>query len=167
MSKAYPKHVASTLFATVLCLLVWNPVQATESMTKESAQALVQPLYDYLSGKANADDAFANMANDWRSYSSATEYRLQAETVKAISGLRKHVVPDLNWPIHDVIINDNYIVIRGTGSGTPIADFFGVPPSGKSFAIMAIDIHEVVDGKIARTWHVEGWADAIRQLSAD
>jgi len=155
----------STIFATVLSLLVWNAAQADKSITKESAQALVQPFYDFLSGKANADEAFANMADDWRSYSSDTEHRSQEATTKAIGGLRKHIAPDLSWAIHDVIVNDDYIVIRGEGSGTPIADFLGVPPSGKSFAVMSIDVHKIIDGKIASTWHVENWADAIRQLN--
>jgi len=129
MFEAYRAQWASALFATVLALFVGHTAQANDSMTPESAQALVQPFYDYLSGKVDADSAFVNMADDWRSYSSDTGYRPQEETVKAVGGLRQHVTPDLNWTIHDVIVNDNYIVIRGEGSGTPIADFFGVPQS--------------------------------------
>lgn len=167
MFTAYRRQWASTILATVLGLLTWGSAQAEDSMTKESAQALVQPFYDYLSGKASAEEAFVNMADDWRSYSSDTGIRSQEETVGAIGGLRQHVAPDLNWASHDVIVTDSYIVIRGEGSGTPIADFFGVPPTGKSFAVMSIDIHQVVDGKVASTWHVENWAEAIKQLSAD
>jgi len=113
MFEAYRSHWASRLFASVFVLLVWNSAQADDSMTQESAQALVQPFYDYLSGKVDADNAFVNMADDWRSYSSDTGFRSQEETVNAVGGLRKHVTPNLNWTIHDVIVNDNYIVIRG------------------------------------------------------
>jgi hypothetical protein len=30
---------------------------------------------------------------------------------------------------------------------------------------MSIDIHEVAQGKIVKSWHVEDWATAIKQLS--
>lgn len=47
---------------------------------------------------------------------------------------------------------------------TPAADFLGVSPSGRSFRIMTIDIQDVEDGRIARTFHVEDWLPAARQL---
>ena len=47
-----------------------------------------------------------------------------------------------------------------------VADLFGVPHSGKSFRIMAIDIQTIRDGKIARTYHLENWLSALGQLRA-
>ena len=38
-----------------------------------------------------------------------------------------------------------------------------MPKAG--FKIMTIDIHEVKDGKIVQSYHVEDWARAIRQVS--
>ena len=35
----------------------------------------------------------------------------------------------------------------------------------KNSKIMAIDVHTVEDGKIKRTYHLEDWAGAMRQLS--
>ena len=35
---------------------------------------------------------------------------------------------------------------------------------GKSFKTMAIDIHEVLGGKIKKTWHIEDWLTALNQL---
>ena len=45
--------------------------------------------------------------------------------------------------------------------------FPGIDPEiikGKSFKTMAIDIHEVLDGKIKKTWHIEDWLTAPNQL---
>uniref|UniRef100_UPI003A938C71 ester cyclase n=1 Tax=Hoeflea sp. TaxID=1940281 RepID=UPI003A938C71 len=50
-------------------------------------------------------------------------------------------------------------------TGTPVTPFFGVDGEGRSFDIMTIDIHELEDGVIARTYHVEDWAGALQQLS--
>jgi hypothetical protein len=35
---------------------------------------------------------------------------------------------------------------------------------GRSFDILTIDIHELEDGVIVRTYHVEDWAGALQQL---
>ena len=47
--------------------------------------------------------------------------------------------------------------------------FPGIDPEvlkGRSFKTMAIDIHEVLDGKIKKTWHFEDWLTALEQLLA-
>jgi len=43
---------------------------------------------------------------------------------------------------------------------------FGVDGKGKGFDILTIDIHTLEGGKIIRSYHVEDWAGALRQLSA-
>ena len=58
------------------------------------------------------------------------------------------------------------VIVRGEVTGTPAGDLFGVPHSGKSFRIMAIDIQTIRDGKIARTYHLENWLSALGQLRA-
>src|ERR1700738_2987241 len=52
---------------------------------------------------------------------------------------------------------------RGDVTGTPAGDLFGVPHTGKSFRMMAVDIQTIKDGQIARTFHMENWLSAIGQ----
>ena len=42
----------------------------------------------------------------------------------------------------------------------------GAPHSGKSFKLMSIDVHTIEDGKLTRSYHLEDWMGAVRQLSA-
>jgi len=42
----------------------------------------------------------------------------------------------------------------------------GIPPKNRKLAIQAIDIHEVRNGKIVRTWHTEDWLTGLHQLGA-
>jgi predicted ester cyclase len=42
----------------------------------------------------------------------------------------------------------------------------GVPHGGKSFKLMSIDVHTIADGKLTRSYHLEDWMGAVRQLSA-
>ena len=56
------------------------------------------------------------------------------------------------------------MIVRSRASGTPQGPFFGVDGKGKSFTILAIDIHTLQNGKISKSYHVEDWAGAIAQL---
>ena len=42
----------------------------------------------------------------------------------------------------------------------------GTPTNGKGFKIMSIDIQTIQGGRISHTYHLEDWADAMRQLTA-
>lgn len=47
-----------------------------------------------------------------------------------------------------------------------VGEFLGVAQSGHAFRVMTIDVHEVQDGRVPRTYHVEDWARAARRLRA-
>ncbi len=51
-------------------------------------------------------------------------------------------------------------------SGTQRAAFLGIPAANRRMSIQAIDIHELEDGKIIRTWHTEDWMTGLQQLGA-
>ena len=102
---------------------------------------------------------------DWESigdYSGKTKNR---ENFLAQMGGMAKLVPDLNWAIEDMFEDDDKVVVRSRATGTPSGPFFGVDGQGRSFDIMTIDVHELEDGRIVRSYHVEDWAGALRQLS--
>lgn len=152
---------------TILATVAAAPAHA-QTITVEQARAQVAPFYDMLNQPAAKDLkalAEAVIAPDWKSYSSETEFKGREAFVGQVAGFGK-AIPDLKWEIKELFVSGDRIIVRGEGSGTPAAPIFGVPPAGKSFRIMAIDIHTVRGGKLAATHHVEDWAGAIRQLSA-
>jgi predicted ester cyclase len=75
-------------------------------------------------------------------------------------------IPDMRWELLEVLVAGDRVIVRGEQSGTPAGELFGVPHGGKSFRMMAIDIHTIRDGKIAKTFHVEDWRGALEQLRA-
>ncbi len=104
------------------------------------------------------------LADDWVSigtYDGAKKDR--TAFLKQVGGFME-LIPDLAWRIEEVIASGDRYVVRSRATGTPRGAFFGVPPSGKKFDIMTIDIHTVRDGRIAQTYHVEDWATALGQL---
>jgi steroid delta-isomerase-like uncharacterized protein len=113
----------------------------------------------------NMELILASTTEDWQSCSGPEHCRGRDASAKVFAGFAD-ALPNMKHEIKDVVISGNRIVVRGMVSGTPKGDFFGVPHTGGSFSIMAIDVHEMRDGRIARTWHVENWAAALSQLRA-
>lgn len=166
-------------YALILAVLVGCNSQATTAtkpstmstpiLTEAAAIELVQPFYDFLGGDATLEQVQPSYHADWRSYNSNTTSRTMEETAGFVSGPLGQMIPDLKWEIKGVYITPkNEVIIRGEATGTPAGDnFMGNPiPGGKSFKFMSIDIHELRDGKIAKTYHVEDWLDAVRQVAA-
>jgi steroid delta-isomerase-like uncharacterized protein len=61
---------------------------------------------------------------------------------------------DAHITLDDVIIKDDKVVTRWTGTGTHDGNLMGIPPTGKAVSFTGIRIFRVADGKI-----VEGWVD--------
>ena len=111
-------------------------------------------------------DAFnALITDDWQSvgdYSGDTKD--SASFRKTMDGTAKFI-PDFTIAVQDMYVAGDVIIVRGRATGTPKGSFMGVDGDGRGFDIMTIDIHEIRDDKIAKTYHVEDWAGAMRQLA--
>ena len=131
-------------------------------------KATMQKFYDFLSNpgsKTHAAAFKASVTDDWQSignYSGKNKSR--AKFLAQVGGFGK-LIPDLNWAVEDMIQEGGKVVVRGRATGTPKGPLFGVDGKGKKFDILTIDIHTIKDGKIVKTYHVEDWAGALRQLS--
>ena len=132
-------------------------------------KAVVQTFYDFLSNPTSAQHADAVKANTTANWESVGDYSGKTKPRKKflaqVGGFGK-LIPDLNWAVEEMIQEGNKVVVRGRATGTPKGPLFGVDGKGKAFDILTIDIHTLEGGKIVRTYHVEDWAGALRQLSA-
>ncbi|MFO0986975.1 MAG: ester cyclase [Alphaproteobacteria bacterium] len=127
-----------------------------------------RPFYEALTAAPGRDAAalvLSATAPDWVSCGGNDLCSPRDKTAAAIAGFGK-AVPDLKWEIKEVLVSGDRVVVRGEATGTPAGAFMGVPHGGKSFRIMSIDVHTVVNGKLARSYHIEDWMGAVRQLSA-
>lgn len=155
---------AATAAATTL--LAAGSVSA-EPLTIAQAQALLTPFYGALDQPATKDTRALvekALSPDWKSYSNERDYKGREAFIGMVSGLAKSV-PDMRWEVKEMLVSGNRVIVRSMASGTPQGQFMGMPVTGnKSFSIMAIDIHTIVDGKATVAHHVEDWAAALRQL---
>lgn len=164
-----PLH--SRICAALVLLAIGAPVGVAHAQNARlgpaEARALVAPFYEALNRPATKDVAALvgrTMAPEWRSFSSDATSKGREEVVQQLTGFGK-AVPDLAWKIDEVLVDGDRIVVRGEASGTPSGPFFGVPHGGRSFRVMSIDIHTVQNGRIVRSYHIEDWASAMRQLA--
>jgi predicted ester cyclase len=154
--------IAALLNAAVLS-------QAHADMSLEAARSRVAPFYKALNAEFAADSAELirqATAPDWVSCRTAEICNSRDEVIAGVAARLKSV-PDLKWQITDIQVSGNQVTVRGEATGTPAGDFFGAPHTGKSFRIMSIDMHTLEGGKMVRSYHIEDWMGAVRQLGAN
>ena len=82
-------------------------------------------------------------------------------------GFFGQLIPNLKTEIQEVLNDGERYIVRSKATGTPNGEFLGVDTDGsKSFEIMTIDIHTVIDGQIVEVYHLEDWPTAMAQLSS-
>jgi predicted ester cyclase len=155
--------------AAFLVLRASHAHAAAPGLTQDQARAIVTPLYDALNEPATKDIGALlaqTTSADFLSCATEDECVGRDALVARFTNLAK-VVPDLRWTIKQIWVSGDEIIVRGEATGTPVQPFLGVQPTGKSFRTISIDVHPVKGGKIVRTYHLENWTVAIRQLGAN
>jgi predicted ester cyclase len=138
------------------------------TLTVEEARRISGPLYDALN-RPSEKDVSALLArachDDYRSYHTNEDFLTRDQLADVFRHLGE-TIPDLGWKVVDIQVLGDMIIVRGEATGTPVAEFWGAAPTGKSFKTMAIDMFTVRDGKLARAYHIENWTTALEQLQA-
>jgi predicted ester cyclase len=153
---------AGALVAATLAL----PAARAE-MSVEAARASVAPFYKALNAefaKDSPDLIRQATASEWVSCRGNDVCNGRDEVIAGI-GARLKSVPDLTWQIKEVLVSGNQVTVRGEATGTPSGEFFSAAHTGKSFKVMSIDVHTIEGGKMVRSYHIEDWMGAVRQLT--
>jgi predicted ester cyclase len=160
------KSVAAACVLSAVLGSMASPVRA--EMSIEAARASVAPFYKALNAefaKDSPDLVRQSTAPQWVSCRGDDVCNNRDEVIAGI-GQRLTSVPDLKWEIREVLVAGNKVTVRGEATGTPAGEFMGAPHTGKSFKLMSIDVHTLEGGKLVRSYHIEDWLGAVRQLSA-
>lgn len=71
---------------------------------------------------------------------------------------------DFDMAVHDMIAAGDGAAVLATVSGTHDGDFMGIPPTGKTISVGAVEIFEVKDGRITGRWGKPDRATLMEQL---
>jgi steroid delta-isomerase-like uncharacterized protein len=91
------------------------------------------------------------------------------EQVKQGIATWRAAFPDFRVTVHDIIAEDDKVVVRWTGHGTHLGEFPSdtlgtIPPTGKTFEAQEIHIYQLQAGKIIADWEVWDVLGAMQQL---
>jgi steroid delta-isomerase-like uncharacterized protein len=65
----------------------------------------------------------------------------------AIIGMMRGGFPDIQWTLEEVIAEGDKVAARFTMCGTHRGAFFGVPPTGKTIAVQAMNFYRLAGGQ--------------------
>ncbi len=74
--------------------------------------------------------------------------------------------PDGRMEIDDLIVEGDTVAIRNTWYGTQTAEFYGIPPSGKSVAVTSVGIDRVQEGLVTEGWGELDMVGMMQQMGA-
>jgi len=72
--------------------------------------------------------------------------------------------PDLAVQVHDILTEDDRVVLRGSWSGTQSGAVLGIPATGKSVHVKEMHAFRVSDGQIAEHWVAMDQLSMLQQL---
>ena len=158
------------LLSLAAALLTGASAVSAQGLSEGQARTIIAPWYSLFNVASRGDVKAIQEQVLTADYESCSGY-LPGEcwgrdTSIKVVGNFANSIPDMKFEIKEMLVAGDRVIVRGEVSGMPAGDLFGVPHTGKSFKIMAIDIQTIKDGKIAKTFHMENWLSAIGQLRA-
>jgi ketosteroid isomerase-like protein len=154
--------------AVVAAVLAGSSAASAQDLTEAQARTIIAPWYSLFNVKSRGDVKAIQEQVLTTDYESCAGY-LPGEcwgrdTSIKVVGSFANSIPDMTFEITEVLVAGDRVIVRGEVSGTPAGELFGAPHTGKSFKIMTLDVQTIKDGKIARTFHMENWLSALKQL---
>jgi steroid delta-isomerase-like uncharacterized protein len=131
-------------------------------------EATVRQLYEVMStGEGDLLDEV--LAEDWEDIPLPPGWAPGREGYKNVGLVAlRTMFPDFEVTNEDIIVSadGSKVTVRSVSRGTHSGEIFGIPATGKEVAFRAIDIHQLENGKIARSWHLEDFLEMVMQLGA-
>jgi len=74
-------------------------------------------------------------------------------------------IPDFQYELKNLIVNDEFIWVYGSYSGTHTNEWLGISATQAKYQFDAVDIFRVEDGKLAEHWDVLDLHTLFQQLA--
>jgi predicted ester cyclase len=77
------------------------------------------------------------------------------------------VFGDLTVDIEHIVADGDMVAVRSVGRGKHTGRLLGVEGTGREVEFRAADFHQVLDGRIVRTWHLEDYFAIATQIGLE
>ena len=134
-----------------------------------STNELIATMYEAFSGKAELLDDV--ITDDWDDIPLAPGQEPgRAGARSLIEGLSK-VFTDFRFVVEQIIDargddGNGMVGVRAKWHGVHTGELFGIAPAGREAEVRTHDFHEIVDGRIVRTYHMEDWVSWFQQVGS-
>lgn len=139
-------------------------VEASDGLSREDRLA-IDTLYRAF-GEGNTDLLDQALAPDWQDIPLAPHQGPGREGMKPLVRAFVAAFPDIKIIVHEIIGGSGRAAVRAEITGTHKGEWFGVPPTGTAFRMPIHEFHQIRDGQITHTWHLEDWFGWLVQVGA-
>ena len=83
-----------------------------------------------------------------------------------IIGMMRTGFPDIQWTLEETIAEGDKVAARFTMRGTHRGTFFGVPPTGKTIAVQAMNFYRLAEGQFVEERGQPDLLELLQQIGA-
>jgi steroid delta-isomerase-like uncharacterized protein len=84
----------------------------------------------------------------------------------AIIDMMRSGFPDIQWTLEETIVEGDKVAARFMMRGTHQGSFFGVPPTGKSIAVQAMNFYRLSNGQFVEEYGMPDMMGLMQQIGA-
>lgn len=132
-------------------------------MGLDDNKALAKQFIDVLWRQGRLDRIDEIVADDYVDWSLGPQPAGRDVLAGFIAGFRQ-AFPDMKYDLQDIFAENDHVVTRDTVRATHLADFMGIPATGKRVEVSAIHILRIADGKIVEHWGETNRLGMMQQL---
>lgn len=135
-------------------------------MSVEANKRILRRFFEELFNTGDLSIADEIVADNYVNHNNIPGEPPGRDGLKAFVTLLRTSFPDIHFTVDDQIAEGGKVVTRLHFTGTHQGEFMGVPPTGKTINVTAINIQRVSGGQIQETWLDWDALGSLHQLGA-
>ena len=120
-------------------------------MSKQN-KTIVRRFLDQVYNNARPEVIDELLADDFVDHTAQPDQAPGAAGTRQVYGMFRTAFPDLRVDIHDLVAENDLVVVRATFTGTSRGPLMGAPPTGKPVQIASMVIVRLRDGRFVERW---------------
>ena len=130
----------------------------------DANKALLQRFYDEVINGRNLDLIDELLSDDFVEHEEFPGIPPTREGVRQTFAMFYAAFPDIHFRVDDLLAEGDLVAARVTITGTHEGEFMGVPATGRSVEIVAMDFISFRDGRGTAHWGVGDMVSLLQQL---
>jgi steroid delta-isomerase-like uncharacterized protein len=130
----------------------------------DANKELLQRFYDDVINGRNLDLIDELLSDDFVEHEEFPGIPPTRDGVKQAFAMFYAAFPDIHFRVDDIVAEGDVVAARVTITGTHQGEFMGIPATGRSVEVAAIDFVSFKDGKGTAHWGISDMVSLLQQL---